>query len=312
VKHKGRDICLFLVAFSGALQAQKNDTATFVFVHQEMKLAELQNSVFYSRTENERFAANRDFIAMFDQMIQNPAILRYPLSKLKEVSVLESRDRQLKLITWNIYRDDGTHVYFGYVLHMSRKKIKKGFMKSEYETSYTWHKLLDRSSTVRYPETYQGTADKWFGMLYTQLVESGDYYVLIGWDGNDKLTQRKFVDVLHFRSNGDPVFGKDVFKFPRKNPKRLMFEYSSAVTMSLRYNEKRDMIIYSHLSSGQDGGSLEGQYQFYGPDGSFDALVRKKDKWVVVEDIDARNDKSKNDNAEKPDPRKQKPVFKPK
>jgi hypothetical protein len=33
---------------------------------------------------------------------------------------------------------------------------------------------------------------------------------------------------------------------------------------------------------------------------------------MLIEDIDARNSKSKNDDAVKPDPKKQKPLFKPK
>jgi hypothetical protein len=148
-------------------------------------------------------------------------------------------------------------------------------------------------------------------MIYTQVIECDGFYTLIGWDGNNKLTTRKFVDVLYFKSNGDPVFGKDVFKFPRKNPKRLMFEYSSEVSMSLKYNESENRIVYSHLSANQEGELLEGQYQFYGPDGSFDALELKKDKWVTVEDVDARQEKSKNDNVKKPDPKNQTPVYKP-
>jgi hypothetical protein len=41
-------------------------------------------------------------------------------------------------------------------------------------------------------------------------------------------------------------------------------------------------------------------------------MIQKKGKWVVVEDVDARNDKNKNDKADKPDPDKQTPIFKPK
>jgi hypothetical protein len=91
-----------------------------------------------------------------------------------------------------------------------------------------------------------------------------------------------------------------------------VFEYSSEVSMSLKYIEKRKQIVYSHLAPKDEGEILIGQYQYYGPDGSFDALELKKDKWMVIEDIDARNSKSKNDDAVKPDPKKQKPLFKPK
>jgi hypothetical protein len=149
-------------------------------------------------------------------------------------------------------------------------------------------------------------------MLYTQLIECDGFYTLIGWDGNDKLTTRKFIDALYFKSDGSPVFGKDIFRFSRKNPKRLMFEYSSEVSMSLKYVERKNQIVYSHLAAREEGGVLDGQFQYYGPDGSFDALELRKDKWVTVEDIDARNEKSKHDNEAKPDPKKQKPIFKPK
>ena len=69
--------------------------------------------------------------------------------------------------------------------------------------------------------------------------------------------------MLYFKPNGDPVFGKDVFKFPRKNPRRLMFEYSTDISMSVKYNERRNQIVYSHLSSRQQGSLLDGQFQYY-------------------------------------------------
>ena len=91
-----------------------------------------------------------------------------------------------------------------------------------------------------------------------------------------------------------------------------MFEWSSDVTMSLRFNDKRNLIIYNHLAPKPGGGELSGQFQFYGPDGSYDALELNKDKWSIIEDIDIRNEKSKNDRAKKPNPKDQKPIFKPK
>jgi hypothetical protein len=134
----------------------------------------------------------------------------------------------------------------------------------------------------------------------------------LGYDPNDKLVRRKFVDVLYFKSNGTPVFGKDVFKFPKKNPKRLMFEYSSDVVMSLKYNKDRDQIVFSHLSSNREDPILEGQVQYYGPDGSYDALELHKGRWNLIPDIDARNEKNGNDNVKKPNPKKQTPIYKPK
>ena len=283
-----------------------------MFRHAEKDLADLQQMAFHSKIEAERIEGNKQFILAWDRIVSDPRILRYHFTMLRDVSILESSDRQVKLITWNLHRNDGTHAYFGYLLVNSKKTTRKGFLKKQTSETNEHYKLIDRSPTIKAPESYIGAPDKWFGMLYTQMIECDGYYTLLGWDGNDKLTQRKFIDVLYFKGSGIPVFGKDVFKFPRKNPRRLMFEYSSEVTMSLRYEKNENMIIYSHLGAKQEGDLLEGQYQFYGPDGSYDALVQKKDKWVTVEDIDARNEKSDNDNAKKPNPKKQTPVYKPK
>jgi hypothetical protein len=150
-------------------------------------------------------------------------------------------------------------------------------------------------------------------MLYVDCIKSDEeFYTLIAWDGNDKLTQRKFIDILSFKPDGTPVFGKDVFKFPGKFAKRIMFEYASEVAMSLKYNTNRKQIVFSHLAPNGLDPTLEGQFQYYGPDGSFDALEMKKGKWVYEPAIDIRKDKDKTDNVKKPEPNKQTPVYKPK
>lgn len=290
---------------------QTDDSIFNKFKIAERQLIKIEKG-FNSRKENERIEANKKFIAAWDVIVSDKNILDYSFDSLKGVSILCPKNNKFKLITWNLNRDDGTHTFFGYLLVNNSKRIKKGFLKHETIEAYEHFKLSDKSWQIKNPETYIGTTDKWFGMLYTQLIECDNFYTLIAWDGNDKLTQRKFIDVLYFKPNGEAVFGKDVFKFPRKNPRRLMFEYSSDVSMSLKFNEKKNQIVYSHLAPREEGTILEGQFQYYGPDGSFDALELRKDKWVTLEDIDARNEKNKNDRAEKPDPDKQKPIFEPK
>ena len=301
---------LLLLFFLG--KSQKNDTSFIKFRIAENALKLLQSPTFLSRIESERVEGNKKFIALWDEIVADPAILDYSFDSLREISILSPPDKKFKLITWNLYKNDGTHSYFGYLLVNNKKRVKKGFLRYETFTTYEHFKLIDRSVTIKSPESYTGSTDKWFGMIYTQLIVNDEYYTLIGWDGNDKLTQRKFVDVLYFKPEGDPVFGKSVFKIPKKYPKRLMFEYSSDVSMSVKYNDKKKQIVYSHLASRDENGLLNGQFQYYGPDGSFDALQFKDDKWVSVEDVDARNEKNKNDNADKPDPKKQTPIYKPK
>jgi hypothetical protein len=290
-----RLIFLFFLVGTARVAAQNKDSVFWRIKAAEHELQVLQQKAFFSKNEKERLDANKEFIGIWDRIITDPRILQYPFDSLKEISILRPTDKHFMLVTWNIPRADGTHNYFGFLLVNNTRRVKKGFMRYQTLTNYESFKLLDRSAAVKSPENYVGTPEKWFGMLYTQLIECDGYYTLLGWDGNDKMTQRKFVDALYFKSNGDPVFGKDIFRFPRRNPRRLMFECSQEISMSLRYNEKQNRIIFSHLAPRQEGNLLDGQYQFYGPDGSFDALEMKKERWVLVEDIDARNERSKKD-----------------
>ncbi len=293
-------------------KAQRNDSSVYALKQAELELKELQKTTFHSRIEKERIEANKKFLEVWNRIVINPKILNYPFDSLKDISVLAPHDNKFKLITWNLYKDDGTHAFFGFLIVNNSKRVKTGFLSHETVLEFEHYALLDRSITVKSPENYIGKPDKWFGMLYYSIIECDGFYILLGYDPNDNLTRRKFVDVLYFKADGTPIFGKDVFRFPRKNPKRLMFEYSSGVTMSLKYNDDKNQIVYSHLGSHLEGSALEGQYQFYGPDGQFDALVLKKGKWITIEDIDARNQKNKNDNVAKPDTKKQTPIYKPK
>ncbi len=285
----------FLLFFCAAFTAfsQSADSSHYSFKQAEGELRKIEQAVFNSKIESERFEANKAFLKLWDEVLAKPQSMQWAFDSIKGVSRLMSKDKKFRIIIWNMYRNDGTYAYFGFIQVNSVKVEKKGLFKKIKTTSYEVFPLSDRSATVKSPETYIGDNTKWFGMLYNAVIDCDGYYTLIGWDGNDKLTARKFIDVLYFKSDGTPIFGKDVFKIPKKSPKRIMFEFSSEVNMSIKYYEKDNRIVVSHLSPKDGSSFLEGQWQYYGPDGSYDAYDQHKDRWVVTEDIDARNPKSK-------------------
>lgn len=301
----------FIISFSLGF-SQKKDTVYRSADGLVNEIIILQKKVFESKKEAERFDANKEFIKLWYELLQNPASMEQNLDSIKGVSCLKSKDKKFRIITWNVFKNDGQQAYFGFIQVNNRKVMKSGLFKKSVTNEYEVFPLVDKSSTVTSPETYVADPKKWFGMLYYELIDCDGYYTLLGWDGNDNLIQKKFIDVLYFKSDGTPVFGKDVFRIPKKSPKRIMFQYSAEVAMSLKYNDKRNQIIFSHLAPKDEGPTLEGQYQYYGPDGSFDAYEQKKDRWVLVEDIDIRNEKGKNDNLKKPDPKKEKKLYDPK
>jgi hypothetical protein len=291
----------FLSCFSLGF-SQKKDTVYRSLDALTAEIKDLQKKVFESRKEADRFEANRTFLKLWEEILQNPASMDHNFDSIKGVSVLKAGDKKFRIITWN----------FGYIQVNNKKVQKKGLFKKVVSNEYEVFQLIDNSAAVKSPETHVSDPKKWFGMLYYDIIDCDGYYTLLGWDGNDNLIQKKFIDVLYFKSDGTPIFGKDVFKVPKKSPKRIMFQYSAEVVMSLRYNDKREQIIFSHLSPKDEGPTLEGQYQYYGPDGSFDAYEQSKDRWVLKEDIDIRNEKTKNDNVKKPDPGKENKLYDPK
>ncbi len=294
--------------------SQLSETDIKYYTDLEDSLQNISQRVFFSKKEKNKFEANKQFIALWNEVLKDEKSMQYPFDSLKkDVSLLMAPDKKFRIITWNIIKEDQTHAFFGFIQVNNSKTVKKGLFKKETTAQYDIFSLVDKSATVKTPENYVSDPSKWFGMLYVDCIKSDDdFYTLIAWDGNDKLTQRKFIDVLYFKPDGTPMFGKDVFKFPGKFAKRIMFEYASEVAMSLKYNSNRKQIIFSHLAPNGLDPTLEGQYQYYGPDGSFDALEMKKGKWVYEPAIDIRKDKDKTDNVKKPEPNKQTPVYKPK
>jgi hypothetical protein len=307
-------LTLFILIISQFGFAQLSETDNKYFSELEDSLKHISQKVFFSKKESNRFEANKQFLALWNVILKDEKSMQYPFDSLRQdVSLILSPDKKFRIITWDMRKDDQTYFYFGFIQVNNTKTIKKGLFKKETISQYEVFQLLDKSATVKTPENYISDPSKWFGMLYVDVIKSDDdFYTLIAWDGNDKLTQRKFIDILSFKADGTPVFGKDVFEFPGKFAKRIMFEYAGEVSMSLKYNSGRKQLIFSHLAPNTPDPLLEGQFQYYGPDGSFDALTMKKGNWIYEPAIDIRKDKDKNDNVRKPEPEKQTPVYKPK
>jgi hypothetical protein len=212
--------------------------------------------------------------------------------------IVRSADDKFRLINWNLEKSDGSQEYFGFIQENYTEVIKKGLFKKIRIDSMQLYSLSDKSAEIKNPDNAITDHKKWFGMLYQDRViikktKSKTYYTLLGWDGNDRFSQKKIIDVLTFDNKGVPHFGADIFNYMKKYPKRIIFEYSATCSMSLRYNSRKDSIVFGHLAPIKP--QFEGQYQYYCCDMSFDGFGFKKGKWNYGPDINAVNDKDEND-----------------
>ena len=133
--------------------------------------------------------------------------------------------------------------------------------------------------------------NNWYGVLYYKILahryRGQTYYTLLGWDGKDNITNRKMVDALSLQGK-TVILGSSMFvDEDERSAHRLIYEYANDVSMALNYDDKEKMIIMDHLAP--EDSRFEGQFQFYGPDFSYDALVFKKGFWRLERDIFAKN-----------------------
>jgi hypothetical protein len=162
--------------------------------------------------------------------------------------------------------------------------------------------LNDESDKIRDPEKKSLNATQWYGALYYKIIytkyKRRKTYTLLGWDGNTALSNRKIIDIIMI--NGKNVkFGLPVFQEDKGLKHRILLEYAEDAAVSLRYYDSIKHIVFDHLVP--PNSTLEGQFEFYGPDFSTDAYMFEKGKWRFIRNFEARNDKEEQKKLKKPE-----------
>jgi hypothetical protein len=267
----------------------------------EEHLLSISRQLFDAKTDKDRLQYNQQLIEKFSDILNEAESFKnYKFDSLqnnKDIRILNSPDGKFRLINWHVEKTDGSQEYFGFIQENYRQVIKKGLFKKEIKEEVQVYQLSDRSPEILKPENTVSDHRKWYGMLYYKLIQKKSrnktYYTLLGWDGNDKFSQKKIIDVLSFDNAGIPKFGADIFVLPKRYPKRVIFEYGSTCIMALKYNERKDTIIFDHLAPTQP--QLDGQFQYYCGDMSYDGLGFKKGKWYYKADVRGLNPKDEKD-----------------
>jgi hypothetical protein len=274
-------IFLFFFLFFGAsLNAQVE-----LISENESKLSILLDSLRAAKSDAQRKNANKEFKKMMYETLQLEGAFTHSFTKLKSVGVIDSPDKMVRIVNWNVEQEDFTHIYYCYILRYDTKK--KNVQITE---------LIDNSMMLPAQPDDILTADSWYGALYYKIIPidkgSKTMYTLLGWDGATSASNIKLIDVLYFNGS-QPKLGSPIFKMKDQTLKRVFFEHSEKAVMSLRYEDQYNRIIYDHLSPEAPG--LEGFYSFYVPDMSYDALLMNNGKWNLKEDVIGINKPEGND-----------------
>jgi hypothetical protein len=134
---------LFISCFSLGF-SQKKDTVYGSLYSLTAEIKDLQKKVFESKKEADRFEANKTFLKLWAEVLQNPASMDHNFDSIKGVSCLKSADKKFRIITWNVFKNDGQQAYFGFIQVNNKKIEKKGLFKKVITYNYEVFPLQDK------------------------------------------------------------------------------------------------------------------------------------------------------------------------
>lgn len=248
-----------------------------VFADENYNLQQLFCSILEQETDSAKISANKKFNEAFAERLAQSDSFTANFDSLPNVGSIYSDDGKLRILSWNYKLSDGS---FGYNCHFLYKENKR---------ANTEHYSVTTEQAFKPSENKIIKPSAWYGALYYNAIKQKDGYLLLGFGQYNEISKMKFIDVLKLGKK-QISFGQKIFK-PYSNSNkctyRIVFEYSSTADMNLSYDKASRRFIFDHLSPEQ--ASLEGIYQYYGPDFSVDALRLKKKFWTIEESIDQRN-----------------------
>lgn len=196
------------------------------------------------------------------------------------VSRLTSNDKLTEIFTWALKRSEDSYLAYGLVWTKDKKT-------GETRT----FRLEDKGETLKNTEVKNLGRSNWLGCVYysiTDISKGGKrMFLLLGYGGNTPQVRRKVAEILTFNNVGDVQFGAPVFETPKRKFNRVVLEYNSQATVSMKFDEASQTLFYDYLVPVSD--VYVGNPAFYGPNGSYDGFRLKGGKLVFIKDADARN-----------------------
>jgi len=286
---------IFLLFISATLKAQISETDITSLRNQEDSLALYGHKMIFDSFAENRFHYDSVFIRNLVQSLKTPYSFEYPFDSLTTISRLYAPDSTFRIFTWQVQRDESYYHQEGAI----QIKTKGGSLKL--------FPLFDASDYSSTPADSIRTNKNWIGAIYYNIVmkefKGKKYYTLFGYDDNDFSSTRKWLEVLTFNTNGEPVFGGNYFDYKDdelKSPQpvsRFLLEYEKDTRARLTYDPEMDMIVFDHLISE----SNEPQKKFtLIPDGDYEGFKWQNGKWVHVTKL--FNQALKDGQAPRPEP----------
>lgn len=250
-------------------------------------LQRISEATYNASNDQEQLLANAKFIKTLVAALKTPASFNYSFDSLKRISIMKSPDNSFRIFSWYLPHEDGTYRFFGSI----QMQTKDGSLKM--------FPLID--DTENFKDVNQITSNKnWYGARYYQIIPIASngrqpYYILLGWKGKNAKSSKKIIEVLSFDKTNQPVFGKAVIDGLKgqATKNRVVFEYNKLNTMTLNLDKTVGMIVFDHLAPLSP--EMEGNFEFYASDLSFDAYKVTGGRLKLVENVEMKNEPNAND-----------------
>lgn len=238
----------------------------------EAAVAELEVRVGKASTDSERLAASDSIEAVLISIFPAEETFTYAFPGLKNTGALRSPDGAFRLFNWNVPMHDGSHAYRAMIL----------FPDGEYRL------LRGAQSPDRASEGKVLRGEEWYGALVYQIHpvkhKRDTFYTLMAWEGHNRVSTKKILDVLWFGKNREPMFGKPVFVHEDRTYTRRVFEFAASAQMTLTYLPAKEAIVFDDLVPLP--GMAEGNLSAYVPGTLHRGYTEQKGEWHYLERVD--------------------------
>lgn len=273
-------ILIVSLFISANLLASELDTNSLIY-KKELELDAVFKKLRNSKEDTDFIKYNKEFKQKLKAVLLLDVAFNHPFDSLKSMSKIKSPDDAFRLFNWNVELESGVNTFHCFILKKEGTVIE----------------LRDNYRFIQNAELKTLSNKNWYGALYYKIIPlKRGKYTLLGWNGKDKITTQKVIETMSL-GRKSAKFGLALFEYPnsRVKKKRIILEYSDEAYVSLKFYETKteSQIVFSHLSPSTP--QMEGFYQYYYPDLSYDRFFLKKGRWVFESDSEVKNPKSSQD-----------------
>lgn len=282
----------------------------------EKKMQRIGFAMLGDTVQENRLKGARETVKQLVEALKTENSFQFAFDSLPYIAKCYPEDSSFRIFTFQVMLDNYTYVHYG-AIQMNRSKLKL---------------IPFRDFSDTFPITPQKmlTNKNWLGAIYyrcfTKSVRGKPMYFLLGYDENDALSVKKYIEPMTIVGDSAAKFGMPVFELnrvvnmavkPALDPKtmkplppvksqviskilhRFVLEYRKGGTATISYEPEKNRILFEHLAT-TDNKSHDVGYMKV-PDGTYEGLVWENEKWVWKETLTV---------AEKDDNRRIRPVPK--